>query len=136
MSELTYPAPTGAHFEMDEVKTAKGTKSLGLVPILTWDDLSAAREHYGDEALLNVLDGTSLRVAFQSIARRGVTGNKSLDDIAKAQVEYKPGKRTAQPTTPEGRAAKAARSASAKVDPDALAAFLEKVAKGEASIPA
>ena len=57
---LTLPAPDGAEFEMEEVKTARGTKSLGEVPILTWKSLERAREYFGDEGILDILDGTSL----------------------------------------------------------------------------
>lgn len=127
-------APTGAHFENEEVKTAKGQQSLGEVPILVWDDIEAARAFYGDEGIKNVLDGTSLRVSFQSIARRYRMAKKSDNDIKKAQVEFRPGSRQGGVSTPVSRARRKAESAAEKLsNPDALSAFLEKVASGEIS---
>lgn len=131
---LTVQAPAGAHFDFEEVKTAKGTQSLGEVPILVWDDLDAAIAFYGTEGIVNVLDGTSLRVAMQSIARRmKATGKHSDDEIATKELEYRPGKREPGNAKPETRAARAAKNATTKVDADALTAFLEKVARGEIS---
>jgi hypothetical protein len=133
MPDLTVTAPEGAHFDFEEVKTAKGSESLGSVPILIWDSVDAARSHYTDEQIRNVLDGTSLRVSFQSIARRYKMAGKSDDEIAKAQIEFKPGKRVGGVSTPVSRAARAAKSAAEKVDGDVVAALLEKIAKGELS---
>jgi len=132
MPELQTQAPEGAHFDFEEVKTAKGTQSLGEVPILIWDSVSAAIAYYGEEAVRDVLDGTSLRVSFQSIARRYAGAKKSIDEIAKAQIDFRPGKRAGGASTPVSRAQRAAKSAAEKVgDGDALAQLLEKVAAGE-----
>lgn len=137
---LTVQAPTGAHFDFEEVKTAKGTQSLGDVPILVWDDLNAAVEFYGAEGVLNIMDGTSARVSFQSIARRIKGAGKtpegvSIDDaIAAKQLEFRPGKRQAGPVTPAGKAAKAAKAAVEKTgNADAITQLLEKFASGELS---
>lgn len=126
-------APEGAHFEFEEVKTKGGTKSLGEVPILVWDDFDAAVTFYGRELILGVLDGTSLRVSFQGIARRGRAQGKTDDDIAKAQVDFRPGTREVGQPTPVSRAARAARAAAERVDGDKIAAFLARVANGEIS---
>lgn len=132
MPELNTAAPNGSHFEFEEVKTAKGTQSLGEVPILVWDNVDAAVEYYGADAVRDVLDGTSLRVSFQSIARRYKAAGKSIDEIAKAEVDFRPGKRAGGVSTPVSRAQRAAKSAAEKVgDGDALAQLLEKVAAGE-----
>ncbi len=133
MPDLTVAAPEGSHFDFEEVKTAKGSESLGYVPLLVWDDVDQARSHYGDEAIKNILDGTSLRVSFQSIARRYKMAGKTDDEIAKAQVEFKPGKRAGGVSTPVSRARAAAKQAAEKVDGDVVAALLEKIAKGELS---
>jgi hypothetical protein len=133
MPNLTVQAPNGAHFEFETVKTAKGTKDLGQAPILKWDSLAAATEHYGEENILNVLDGTSLRVSFQGIARRGRIAQKSDDDIAKTQVEFKPGTRVVGQPTPVSRAKRAAGAAAEKVDGDMLAKLLEDIANGRIS---
>ena len=92
-TEFSTQAPEGAEWSWEEVKTKRGTESLGLVPILVWRDHDRMVEHYGIPALLDMADGTSLRVSFQSIARRHVQAGKSLDDAAKAMIEFKPGKR-------------------------------------------
>src|SRR4051812_38418708 len=90
---LTVEAPAGAEFKLEEVKTARGTKSVGEVPILVWNDLEKARDYYGDEGIQDVLDGTSLRVSFQNIGRRYASAGKSMDEIAEAQLKFRPGKR-------------------------------------------
>lgn len=128
---LNVQAPVGSHFEFEEVKTKKGTESLGDVPILVWDDVQAAIDHYGVEGIINILDGTSVRVSMQSIARRLKAAGKGDDEIAQKQVEFKPGKREPGNAKPETKAARAAKAASGKVDTDVLTAFLKKVADGE-----
>lgn len=134
MPSLTVEAPKGSHFEFEEVKTKHGKDTLGPRPILVWDSLDGAREFFGEEGLLRTLDGTSPRVSYQSIARRMAIAGKSDDEIAKAQVDFRPGARVVGESTPVSRAARAARSAAEKLggeSGDAIAAFLEKVAKGE-----
>ena len=126
-------APDGAVFEYREVKTAKGTKSLGQKPILVWQSIPAATTFYGEEGLLATMDGTSLLVSFQGTARRMSIQGKSDDEIAAAQLAFRPGKRAVGVSTPVSRAARAAKAASEKVSGDTIAAFLEKVAKGEIS---
>lgn len=133
MPNLSISAPTGAHFDYDEVKTKNGTQSLGEAPILVWDDVNAAVSHYGADKILSVLDGTSLRVSFQGIARRGRMGGKSDDDVAKQQIEFRPGNRVVGESTPQSRATRAAKAASEKVDGDKIAAFLKNVAEGKIS---
>ncbi len=132
----TVQAPEGAHFDYDEVKTAKGTQSLGAHPLLVWDNLDAARAFYGDEGIKDILDGTSLRVSFQSIARRMTLAKKTDDDIANAQVAFRPGKRQGGVSTPVSRARNAAGKAAEKVgeaNADLVSQLLEKVARGEIS---
>lgn len=126
-NSLTVAAPEGARWSFEEVKAERGAKSLGEVPLLVWESLDAARATYGDEGLVNILDGTSLRVSFQSIARRGVIQNKTFDEIAKAQVEFRPGKRAVGQSTPVSRAASAARKVAEKVGGDQTAALLERI---------
>ena len=132
---VTVAAPTGAHFESEEAKTAKGTKSLGEVPILVWDSVPAMIAHYGEEGIANMADGTSFRVSFQSIARRfkSLEGEKqkSDDDIAKAQIDFRPGKRQGGASTPVSRAKRAAGAAAEKVSGDSVAALLELIASGK-----
>lgn len=135
MPELTITAPEGAHFEFDEVKTNRGEQSLGEQPILVWDNLDAAAATYGTEGVLAILDGTSVRVSMQSIARRGALAKKSADDIAKMQIDFRPGKRAVGKSTPESRAASAARKAASKLggQSDSIAALLERIASGDIS---
>lgn len=134
MPELAVTAPEGAHFEYEEVKTAKGAESLGSVPILIWDKLSNAIEHYGgEEAITDVLDGTSLRVSFQNIARRLKIAGKTDEEIAQAMTNFKPGKRVAGASTPASRAARQAKAATEKVGGDSVEKLLAKIARGELS---
>jgi hypothetical protein len=135
MPELTVSAPEGAEFIYDEVKTERGQKSLGEWPLLVWKDIDAAVAHYGTAEILDILDGTSLRVSFQSINRRMALAGKSQDEAAKAQVDFKPGKRGGGASTPASRVSRQARAAVEKggVNADAVAAFLERLARGEIS---
>ena len=133
---LTVQAPVGAHFEWRKVKTAKGTKDLGEVPILVWDTLKGMVDHYGEEGVLGTADGTSPLVSYQGIARRMRLAGKTDDDIAKAEVDFKPGTREVGVSTPKSRARNAAAKAAEALGGsagDTIAAFLEKVAKGEIS---
>lgn len=132
---LTVKAPEGAHFELEEIKTAHGKDTLGEVPILIWDSIDAAVAHYGEDGLLRILDGTSARVVMQSIARRMRQGKdaKTNDQIAQAQLDYKPGEKKVGESTPTSRAKRAAADAASKVDGDKLAAFLKRLADGDIS---
>lgn len=132
---LTKDAPDGAEFKPEEVKTARGTKSVGTVPILVWNNLERAREFYGDEGIMDVLDGTSLRVSFQNIARRYASAGKSMDEIAEAELKFRPGKRAVGVSTPVSKARNAAGRAAEKLgdNADNITAFLERVARGEIS---
>jgi len=129
---LTVAAPEGAHFEFEEVKTARGTTSLGDVRLLVWDDLDAAVVHYGIKGVMDVLDGTSLRVSFQNIARRYKAAEKSADEIAAAQVAFRPGSRMSG-TTPKSRATKAVAGAAEKIGGDQVSKILEGIANGSIS---
>lgn len=133
-TELTLQAPDGAHWEFEEVKTEKGTKSLGKEnPILVWDDLDKARAHYTDEGLRSIMDGTSLRVSFQNIIRRGRASNKSFDDIAKLQIDFRPGKRVVGESTPASRVARQAKAAAeaGTVSEDNMSKLLELIKSGK-----
>lgn len=124
--------PAGAHFEYEEVKTAKGTQSLGTdIPILVWDDLDGCIAHLTPQGVLDVLDGTSYRTSMQGIARRLKAAGKTNDEIATAEVNFKPGKRAGGSSTPTSRARKAAEAAAEKVGGDAVARLLERLASGE-----
>ena len=130
----TIVAPEGATFEFEEVKTAKGTQSLGEVPILVYGSHAALVGTYGKEGVLAIADGTSLRVSFQNIARRFKASGKSNGEIAKAQLDFRPGKRAVGQSTPTSRAARKAREASEKSgNPEAVEKLLAKIASGEIS---
>ncbi len=130
---VSITAPTGAHFEYESVKTKHGTEDLGEVPILVWDDGAAALEYYGNEGVCRIFNGTSLRVTFQSIGRRGKQTSKSDDEIAKAQIDFRPGSRVSTPSTPQGRAARLAKQAveMAGDNADKVEELLQKVISGE-----
>lgn len=135
MSGLTVTAPAGADFSFDEVKTKRGLESLGTVPILVWNSADALLQYYGEEGVLAMADGTSLRVSYQSIARRMKLAGKSDDEIAKAQIDFRPGRRPQGQSTPASRAARAARTAveSGAVNADAMEKLMAKIASGELS---
>lgn len=130
----TIEAPAGAHWSYEEVKTEKGTKSLGNDnPLLVFDSVEGLKEKYGDEGLLAIADGTSLRVSFQNIIRRMKVAGKSPDEMAKAQLEFKPGKRTVGESTPASRSARVAKAAveSGAVNEDQLTKLLEAIKSGK-----
>lgn len=133
MTLVTVQAPAGAHFEYEKVRTAGGEKDLGDAPILVWTDLKEVEAKYTTEGVLGVLDGTSLRVSYQGIARRGRIKGKTDDQIAQEQLEFKPGNRAVGESTPVSRARRAAAGAAEKVDGDVLAKFLQAVAEGKIS---
>lgn len=134
MGTTAVTAPAGAHWEYEEVKTAKGTQSLGEVPILVWDSLDSMVSFYNEEGVLAVADGTSLRVSFQNIARRFKAANKTDDEIATAQVAFRPGKRAVGQSTPGSRAARQAKAAVEKTgNSEAIEKLLAKIANGELS---
>jgi len=135
MPQLATAAPSGAHFSYEEVKTNKGTESLGDVPLLVWDDLDACVAFYGEDGIKQILDGTSLRVSFQGMGRRMRAAGKSDDEIAQAQVGFRPGKRQAGASTPASRAGRAAKSAADALGDkaDVLTALMKKIAAGELS---
>lgn len=129
---LTVEAPAGAHFEFEEVSTKRGTESLGDVPIMVWDDVDKAIAYYGEEAIRNVFDGTSFRVTFQTIARRLRLAGKSFDEIAKQQIEFRPGKRTGGASTPQSRAKRLAGQAVEKFG-DEINEILQGILDGRIS---
>lgn len=136
---FTTAAPEGATFEFEEVKTKGGAESLGEVPILRWTSLEAARAQYGDEGCLSILDGTSARVSFQAIARRvaakalkeGKTVAEVSNEIAAAQIAFRPGTRAVGTSTPVSRAKNVAGKAAEKVGGDLVAQLLARIASGE-----
>lgn len=131
---LTNPPP-GARFEYDEVKTDRGQKSLGQCPILTWDEseegLNGAIAFYGASGVGRFVNGTSLRVSCQGIIRRGKAAGKPDDQLAKDQLEFRPGSRQGGQSTPVSRAANATRKAAQKVSGDSIAELMNKIAEDE-----
>jgi hypothetical protein len=98
--------------------------------------VTKAIAHYTEDGVRDVLDGTSLRVSFQNIARRYKVAGKSDTEIQNAMIQFKPGKRAGGVSTPVSRAARAAKGAAEKVgdQADLVTTLLEKIAKGELSI--
>lgn len=128
------PAPQGAKWTWDEVRTGHGKDSLGDVPLLEWEDPNGVVEHYGVEGLLAALNGTSLLVSYQGIARRMKIAGKSNEEIATAILAFKPGNRAVASPTPVSRARRAAAEAASVTNGDAIAALLAKIARGEISV--
>lgn len=105
---LTVAAPTGARFDPEEVATKGGTEKFDA-PMLIWESLDALRDHIGEQGILDMSDGTSLRVAYQAAARRGHVKGKTMDEIAQSQLDYKPGKRSGATSTPANKTARLAK---------------------------
>lgn len=130
--------PPGASFDYDEVKTDRGQKSLGPAPLLTWNEtdegLAAAVSFYGASGVCRFINGTSLRVSDQAIARRGKTATppKSDEVIAAEQLAFRPGSRQGGQSTPVSRAAAATRKAAAVVNGDAITEMMNRMANDPA----
>lgn len=105
---LTVSAPAGSHFDIEEVATKGGAEKF-QAPILVWDTTEALVEHLGEQGVIDMADGTSLRVAYQAAARRGHTKGKTFDEIATDQISYKPGKRSGASSTPQNKTARMAK---------------------------
>jgi hypothetical protein len=134
MGNLSYEAPAGSRWAWDEVKTGHGKESLGEAPLLEWESVEGIVGHYGVEGALAAINGTSLWVSYQGIARRMKIAGKSDDEIAKAVLDFRPGKRAVGNPTPVSRAKNAAAAAASVANGDAIAAFLARVARGEVQI--
>lgn len=124
----TVDAPRGAHWEYVEVRTNHGKRSLGEAPVLEWDDVEAARQFYGEEALKQLLE-IGVKNQYLRLARTGRIRGMTDDEIARSQLSYKPGQRQAR--SPVGKVSKAARAAAERASPDVVAALLEAIARGE-----
>lgn len=138
---LTNPPP-GFYFDWDEVKGDHGQKSFGQRPLLsvheTPEGVQGMITFYGNEGVARIYNGTSGRVQAQGIARRvTLKGQKATppwsdeqinNEIAKAQLEYRPGKRQGGQSTAQSRAVNAAKKAAGKISGDALAGLMEKIA--------
>lgn len=127
--------PEGFYWDFDEVKTDRKQKSLGEVPILTAKDgeegAQGLMNKYGAQGICDIFNGTSGRVSFQAISRRLKLAGKSDEEIAAAQVAFAPGKRQGGQSTPVSRAANEAKNLAKKVNGDAIAELLAKVASGQ-----
>lgn len=132
------PAPAGAQWRFAEVNTNHGQDSLGERPLLEWVDVEGARAHMGDEGVCNSLNGTSLLVSYQGIARRitiaGKAPDKNLSDdeidaqIAAACIAFKPGKRgEATPASGAARSAKALADSLGDKGAEGIKALLDKI---------
>ncbi len=123
--------PPGSSFEYGEVKTDRGTRSLGQVPLLTWGEDAESVNHmiafYGPEGIANMANGTSFRVSFQGIARRMKEKGKSDEEIAKEMIDFRPGKREGGQSTPASRVANQAKRVAASANADAIGRLLKLV---------
>lgn len=130
---LSVQAPEGAHFELEEVKTNHGQQSLGEKPILVWDSVDKGLEFFTNDEVLSIWDGTSLRVSFQSIMRRLAIAGKTDNEIAQAQLDFRPGKRVVGASTPASRAGNAARKVAEKLGDkaDLLTSLLADIESGK-----
>lgn len=132
--------PTGFYFDWDEVKGDHGQVSFGKRPLLTVNEdpegAKALYEFYGNEGVARFYNGTSGRVQFQGVARRvtakgkkeGWSDEKINEEIAKQELEYRPGKRAGGQSTAQSRAVAAMKKAAGKIPGDALAGLMDRVA--------
>lgn len=139
---LTNPPP-GSKFEFGRVKTDRGKTDLGEIPILTWgeteEDIQHAIAFYGPQGISDILGGTSLKVSFQGIGRTALEkaaaepndatkqAAATAEAIAKAQIEFRPGRREGGVSTPQSRAASQARKTAEVANPDILAKLLAAI---------
>lgn len=128
--------PPGARFEYDEVKTDRGQKSLGLCPILTWEETDEGHQgalaYYGVSGIARFINGTSLRVSCQGIIRRGKAAGKTDEKMAEEQLAFRPGSRQGGQSTPASRAASASKKAAGKFSGDSIAEMMNRLATDEA----
>lgn len=91
MTENDY-AEMGIRFDTEEVSKQRGDHAsdrvvLGNGQIAVVTDLDKFRKAFGDECVLGILDGTSIRVMCQDVSRRLLNkGTKAADAIQAAII--------------------------------------------------
>lgn len=124
---VTVAAPPGAKWLYDEVRTNNGQVSLGEVPLLEWEEVDGMIAFFGKAGVLQLANGTSSWVSYQGIARRMKRAGKSDDEIAEAELKFRPGERQVGASTPESRARRAAGSAAEKIGGDTIVELLSSL---------
>jgi len=133
---LTVAAPSGAHFRISKVGPKGGAKTA--MPVLTWDNLDACVSFMGEEAAVLGLSG-GLTSKYREIARQGAADGKTQDEVAMAQIEYRPvAKAPRAKTKPAATrirvAARAMARAFTKEQAAVVAVLLEDLAAGKTVI--
>ncbi len=82
---------------------------------------------YGPAGIAQIANGTSIKVVVQGIARRLKPKGKSDEEIAKEQLEYRPGTRQGGASTPASRLAAHAKKAAEKFNADGLAQLISRL---------
>jgi hypothetical protein len=91
----------GIRFDLEEVAKQSGDNRSDKVtfarkaPIVIVTDVTKFRESFGDETILAVFDGTSIRVKSQAIARRMLAKGANDEAIREANVNMLRGVRNA-----------------------------------------
>lgn len=91
----------GIRFDLEEVAKQNGDNRSDKVtfnrkaPIVIVTDVTKFRESFGDETILAVFDGTSIRVKSQAIARRMLAKGATDESIREANVNMLRGVRNA-----------------------------------------
>jgi hypothetical protein len=91
----------GIRFDLEEVAKQSGDNRSDKVtfarkaPIVIVTDVTKFREAFGDETILAVFDGTSIRVKSQAIARRMLAKGATDEAIREANVNMLRGVRNA-----------------------------------------
>jgi hypothetical protein len=90
----------GIRWEMEEVSRRRGANDsdksvIGKAPIAIVDDVDKFRASFGDEAILGIFNGTSIRVMCQDVGRRGLERGSSVDVMKTAILNRLKGVRNA-----------------------------------------
>lgn len=91
----------GIRFDLEEVAKQSGENRSDKVtfhrkaPIVVVTDVTKFRDAFGDETVLAIFDGTSVRVKSQAIARRMLAKGATDDEIRAANVNMLRGTRNA-----------------------------------------
>lgn len=91
----------GIRFDLEDVakrmgENASDKRVIGQAPIAVVTDLDKFRAHFGDDVVLGIMDGTSIRVMSQDVGRRGLEAKDSLDTMKAAIYNRLKGVRNAR----------------------------------------
>jgi len=94
----------GITWSMEDVSeristNASDKRTLGQCPILIPTDLEKFRAEFGDEVILGIFNGTSIRVMCQDVGRRGLKNRDSVEKMKEACINRLRGVRNSRAAT-------------------------------------